>query len=339
MAAPGKRHALIIGNTDYAKAMRLPNASADARAMADLLAANGFVVQIHTNLTRRDFARRLTEFARKISIDDTVLFYFAGHGMQMKGENFLLGLDAELESEFDVDAETISLASIIDTLESRAAVALVFIDACRNNPLANRLNAAVSGTTRGETVRGLAPVLSAGSGTMVAFAASPGQVAFDGGGLNSPFTNALVAHLASPNTEIGTAFKRVIREVREKTAGRQSPQIVSNLAIEIYVGPQLAALPDAAGAGDAHEKALSPHAFLATPSSPLAGVAPGAAPMPLAFTAQQAFEKAERIGTVRGWDRFLMLYHGSSFQDQAVAARQRKLAELMRHPIPRRRGR
>ncbi|WP_043626983.1 caspase family protein, partial [Ensifer sp. ZNC0028] len=119
----------------------------------------------------------LSEFSRKIGPDDTALFYYAGHGMQLHGENFLVGTDAKLESEFDVPAETVALSEIIGAMEKRARISMVFLDACRNNPLAERLTREVEGATRGAATRGLAPIETQSGGTLVAFAAAPGQVA------------------------------------------------------------------------------------------------------------------------------------------------------------------
>ncbi|TIM65389.1 MAG: hypothetical protein E5Y58_24825 [Mesorhizobium sp.] len=281
-ATGGKRVALVIGNSSYLSVTPLSNAANDAREFAKFLAENGFEVDNLVNVGRAEFAKGLSNFSKKLSPEDTALFYFAGHGMQLKGENFLLGLDAELQSEFDVDAETVSLNSIIETMERKASLSLIFIDACRNNPIADRLNIAVEGATRGGTVKGLAPVSSTGSGTMIAFAASPGQVAYDGGGSNSPFTMALIEHLASPSLEVGTAFKRVIRDVRVKTGNDQSPQIVSNLAAEFYFNES-------------------------APSDEAASL----------MLAQIDFEKAERISTARGWQLYLAKYQSGAFADSA----------------------
>jgi len=165
----------------------------------------------------------------------------------------------------------------------------VFVDACRNNPVADRLNVAVEGATRGLTLKGLAPITSTGTGTMIAFAASPGQVAYDGGESNSPFTTGLVEHLGSPSLEVGTAFKRVIRDVRVRTSNAQSPQIVSNLAVEFYFNESTPQDPDGAGA---------------------------------LMLAQIDFEKAERLATARGWQLYLAKHQTGPFSDSARDALQ-----------------
>ncbi|MEK1930667.1 MAG: caspase family protein, partial [Pararhizobium sp.] len=170
-------------------------------------------------------------------------------------------------------------------------IALFFLDACRNNPLANRLNEEIEGATRSIATRGLAPVETESAGTMVAFAAAPGQVASDGSGKNSPFTTALIGHLAGPGLEIGTAFKRVIRDVRKATGGKQSPQILSSLALEFYFNtavPEVEQLPAATPAID-----------------------------PEKVEAEADFEKALRINTPRIWKFFLAKHRSGEKADLA----------------------
>ena len=246
-SADGRRLALVIGSSAYEAAGSLPNAVADAKQFGAFLSSQGFDTDIVTDADRKELADAVSRFARKISADDVALFYFAGHGMQLRGENYLVGTDALLASEFDVAAETLALTDVIGAIEKKSKIALVFLDACRNNPLANRLNQEVEGATRSIATRGLAPVETESAGTMVAFAAAPGQVASDGSGKNSPFTTALIGHLAGPGLEIGTAFKRVIRDVRKATDGKQSPQILSSLALEFYFNSLFAGSGASAG--------------------------------------------------------------------------------------------
>ncbi len=163
--------------------------------------------------------------------------------MQMHGQNYLVGVEAALASEFDVPAETLAVDSLVQAVERRAKISLIFLDACRNNPLADRLNSEIEGATRSLQTRGLAPIEADSAGTMIAFAASPGQVAFDGTSDHSPFTEALIRNLSTPGVEVGTAFKRVIRDVRQNTMGRQSPQILSSLSLEFYFGRRPATPP------------------------------------------------------------------------------------------------
>lgn len=279
----GKRLALIVGMSNYAIAGSLPNATRDAEAFSGFLQSKGFEADLVLNADRKSFAEALSRFARKIGPQDIALFYFAGHGMQLHGENFLIGTDARLESEFDVPAETVALSEIINALEKRARISLVFLDACRNNPLANKLNVDVDGATRGGATRGLAPIETQGAGTLVAFAAAPGQVAADGTDGHSPFTRALIANLSGPGLEVGTAFKRVVRDVRKDTGGKQSPQILSSLSLEFYFGPE-------------------------TPTAASTQTAPSTAVDPAELEAEADFKKALRVGTPRIW-RFFVAKH------------------------------
>ncbi|MBD9648812.1 caspase family protein [Ensifer sp. ENS09] len=176
----GKRLALVIGMSNYVLAGTLPNAVRDAEAFDAFLKGQSFETDLVLNINRRSLAEALARFSRRLGPNDVALFYYAGHGMQLRGENFLVGTDARLESEFDVPAETMPLSEIMNALEQRAKISLIFLDACRNNPLADRLNRGVAGTSRGGATRGLAPIETQGAGTLVAFAAAPGRVAADG---------------------------------------------------------------------------------------------------------------------------------------------------------------
>jgi peptidoglycan hydrolase-like protein with peptidoglycan-binding domain len=290
-AESGRRLALVIGNSTYEAAGSLPNASRDARAFGAFLSTQGFDADIVIDANRNQLAEAVSRFSRRIAANDVALFYYAGHGMQLRGENYLVATNARLANEFDVHAETLALADVVRTIETKAKIALIFLDACRNNPLANRLNEEIEGATRSLATRGLAPIETESAGTMVAFAAAPGQVASDGRGENSPFTEALVSHLASPGLEIGTAFKRVIRDVREATEGKQSPQILSSLSLEFYFGPPLQ---------------QSEQALLAAPVTD-----------PKTIAAEADFQKALRINTPRIWTFFLAKYRSGEKADVA----------------------
>ncbi|HEV7319601.1 MAG TPA: caspase family protein [Ensifer sp.] len=284
--ASGKRLALVIGMTNYVLAGTLPNAARDAEAFDAFLRGQGFETSLVLNADRRGLAGALSSFSRKIGPDDVALFYYAGHGMQLHGENFLIGTDAKLESEFDVPAETVALSEIISALEKRARISMVFLDACRNNPLAEKLTREVEGATRGAATRGLAPIETQSGGTLVAFAAAPGQVAADGTDGHSPFTRALIANLSDAGLEVGTAFKRVVRDVRKETKGKQQPQILSSLSLEFYFGPETAA---------PQIQAVQP--AVAVPAMD-----------PEALAAEADFKKALRVGTARIW-RFFVEKH------------------------------
>ncbi|MBZ7920768.1 caspase family protein [Ensifer adhaerens] len=306
----GKRLALVVGMTNYVAAGTLPNAARDAEAFGIFLKGQGFETDLVLDADRRGLAGALSNFSRKIGPDDVALFYYAGHGMQLHGENFLIGTDAKLESEFDVPAETIALSEIINALEKRARISMVFLDACRNNPLANRLNTEVEGATRGGATRGLAPIETQGAGTLVAFAAAPGQVAADGTDGHSPFTRALIANLSGAGLEVGTAFKRVVRDVRKETQGKQQPQILSSLSLEFYFGSETAA-PQTPGLQAAMPQAVAVQPALAVPAID-----------PEALEAEKDFKKALKIGTARIWHFFVEKHRTGEYADlgrQALA--------------------
>ena len=155
--AEQRRVALVVGNSAYESTSALPNPANDARLFADLLTSQGFEVETLVDVGRAAFAQGLARFEKRIEAGDIALFYYAGHGMQMRGENYLIGVDARLQSEFDVDAEAVSLNSVVGLMERQTSIVLVFIDACRNNPLAERL-ALADGETRSAPPRGLAPI-------------------------------------------------------------------------------------------------------------------------------------------------------------------------------------
>ncbi|MEI2297714.1 caspase family protein [Ensifer sp. MJa1] len=296
----GKRLALVVGMGEYTVAGTLPNATRDAEAFSAFLKGQGFETDLVLNADRKGLAGALSSFSRKIGPDDVALFYYAGHGMQLHGENFLIGTDAKLESEFDVPAETVALSEIINALEKRARISLVFLDACRNNPLAERLTRDVEGATRGAATRGLAPIETQSGGTLVAFAAAPGQVAADGTDGHSPFTRALIANLSGAGLEVGTAFKRVVRDVRKETQGKQQPQILSSLSLEFYFGSET----------------------VPTQPQTVQPALPVPATDPEALEAEKDFKKALKIGTARIWHFFVEKHRTGEYAElgrQALA--------------------
>lgn len=265
--------------------------------------------------------------------------------MQLRGENYLIGLEARLRSEDEFSSETIPLNSILSAMERRAAISLVFVDACRDNPLAERLQLQISGAVRGQVVRGLAPLVSASSGTMVAFSALPGQVAYDGKGLNSPFATALIQHLAEPGAEIGTAFKKVTRAVRNATGGRQSPQLISSLDTEVYISPL--AREEKAVTVEVPAETQKPRLRIGADPVPedaerLAGLPQASDPagmrgLPLARQDKDSFGHAARLATIRGWDRFLQLHPESGLIQSASAERAKVIAGFQRMRPPQQR--
>ena len=230
-----ERVAFIVGNSVYEHAAPLANPGNDAHLIARTLTALNFDVRLHENLSRWKIASELSDFLDETKDAELTIFYFAGHGMQFEGGNYLLGTDAQLRSELDVEAETLNLDHVIRLLRRGSRAALVFVDACRDNPIATAFYQKNFSATRALATRGLAPARSSFDGAMVTFAASPGQVAYDGAGINSPFASALARHLPTPNIEILTLMKRVARDVRKETNDQQTPMVNNDLTREIFL--------------------------------------------------------------------------------------------------------
>ena len=177
-----------------------------------------FKVVTAVNATKRDMEAKLQEFARLAIDADSALFFYAGHAMQYQGRNFLMPTDAELQDEFSVRFQTVGMDAVNAALERVSGVKIVILDACRNNPLADRLQKSMGASRSVATTRGLARVDKT-QGMVVAYATGPDDVASDGEERNSPFTAALLKRLREPGIEIGIMFRRVASDV---DATRQS---------------------------------------------------------------------------------------------------------------------
>jgi len=227
-----KRIALVIGNSNYTKLQSLPNPANDSKLMAKTLRKLDFEVVATSDADFLGMRRAIKEFGRKLraSGKDTVgLFYYAGHGVQVQGTNFLIPLGAEVSAEADLEVEAITASDVLVQMEAAGnSFNMVILDACRNNPY--------KGTLRSNT-RGLAR-LTAASGSLVAFAAAPGQVAADGDGENSPYTAALVEAMQVPGLSVEQMFKRVRISVEAATDNQQTPWEESSLRGDFYFNPQ-----------------------------------------------------------------------------------------------------
>ncbi|MBN8920068.1 MAG: caspase family protein, partial [Rhizobiales bacterium] len=230
-----RRVALVIGNSSYQNAAALRNPRNDSNEMADALKKLGFKVLLGQDLDQQKFARLIDQFGRMLDEADVGLFFYAGHGLQINERNYLVSTNAQLTSEFLIPAETIELDSVVRLMESKTAVNLVFLDACRNNPLAEDLRKNLAALNRSVTLgRGLARVETKGRDTLIAFAAAPGQEAADGNGTNSPFTTALLRRLPQPGVEVSVMLKQVASDVRELTQNNQRPQQLSDMGRLFY---------------------------------------------------------------------------------------------------------
>ncbi|MEI3852078.1 MULTISPECIES: caspase family protein [Ensifer] len=234
-AVAEKRVALVIGNSAYQHVAALPNPGNDAADMAAKLEGLGFEVVTGVDLDLSGVRRVLRDFVGRLDGADLALFYYAGHGLQVNGENYLAPIDAKLASHVDLDFEAVPMNLILSAMERSTRVNVVLLDACRDNPLA--VNLARSMGTRSASVgRGLAKV-GTGIGTLIAFATQPGNVALDGSGRNSPFTSALLRHLGQPGRDITRELIDVRRDVLSATGGKQVPWDNSSLTGEVVLKP------------------------------------------------------------------------------------------------------
>jgi len=227
-----KRVALVVGNAAYQNTAPLPNPVNDADDMAAALKAVGFEVVLERNVDKRSLELVLARFARAAQGADVALFYYAGHGLQYRGTNYLMPVDAHLEDEVSVNYELTRIEDVTFALSSARDVKIVILDSCRNNPLADRLG--LRTTRDGMVSRGLARI-EASRGMIIAYAAQPNQVAADGDGRNSPFTRALIKELEQPGLEIATLFRRVAVNVDRATGGRQLPELAISMSGEFYL--------------------------------------------------------------------------------------------------------
>ncbi|MBZ0217588.1 MAG: caspase family protein, partial [Fimbriimonadaceae bacterium] len=227
-----KRIALVIGNATYQNTPTLSNPVNDGEDLAAALKRVGFTVVLERNLNKRGMENAIARFARMSQDADTTLFFYAGHGMQWRGLNYLVPVDARMEDEFNLNFELTRLDDLLFGLEQARGVKILILDACRNNPLFDRLMRHTNKRDLTPT-RGLAKI-EATSGMVVAYSTQINQVAIDGDGRNSPFVSALVKELEEPGLEIGTLFRRIALEVNRTTDGRQLPELSVSLLGEFY---------------------------------------------------------------------------------------------------------
>lgn len=219
-ATTERRVALVVGNSKYRSVPVLPNPGQDAAAIADTLRAVGFQdVRLVTDATRDSLVEALKSFADAADGADWAVIYYAGHGMEMAGENYLVPVDAKLATDRDVAFEAVALTQVMGATEGAHKLHLVILDACRDNPFANQIKRTVASRSIG---RGLAQV-EPDSGTLVVYAAKHGQVALDGDGAHSPFVTALIKRMQTPRIEIRKLFDLVRDDVMAATDRRQQP--------------------------------------------------------------------------------------------------------------------
>jgi uncharacterized caspase-like protein len=245
-ASAQKRVALVIGNSAYVHTQALGNQKNDASDIAAALAGFGFEIVEGYNLDKAGFDKTVKTFATAMQGADVGVFFYAGHALQVQGQNYLVPVDAQLTAAAALDFEMVRLDLIQRTMESQARTNILFLDACRDNPLARNL-ARSMGTRSASIGHGLASV-EAGVGTLISFSTQPGNVALDGGGRNSPFAGALVRNMRTSTEDLSALLIAVRNDVMKATANKQIPWEHSSLTGRFYFKPvsQEASTPPAA---------------------------------------------------------------------------------------------
>jgi hypothetical protein len=244
-----KRVALVLGNSAYQNVARLPNPVNDGAAMAATLKDAGFdVVDSRQDLMAAETRRALRDFADRASDADIAVVYYAGHGIEVDGTNYLIPVDARLERDTDVYDEAFSLDRVLLAIEPAKRLRLVILDACRDNPFAKTMKRTMASRAIGQ---GLAKVEPASSNTLIAYAAKAGSTAADGDSRNSPFTSALVKHITTPGLDVRKAFGFVRDDVLKNTSNRQEPYVYGSLGgDDVPLVPARAAAPASSAQAD-----------------------------------------------------------------------------------------
>ena len=277
-----KRVALVMGISKYEYVPQLPNPTRDAASIAEVFKQAGFdVVEMKRDLPIADMRRVIRDFANSASDADVAVVYYAGHGIEVNGTNYLIPADARLLSDFDVEDETVSLDRVLKALDSAKKLRLVILDACRENPFQKTMKRSIGTRSIG---RGLAEIEPQSTNTLIAFAAKAGALASDGDGGNSPFASALMKHLASPGLDLRLAFGRVRDDVLRTTGNRQEPFVYGSLG-----GETVALVPQSAAQADPNAEA------------------------------RRDYEFAAQIGTRQAWESFLAARPTGLYADLARA--------------------
>jgi uncharacterized caspase-like protein len=300
-ALADKRVALVIGNSSYRNVAKLSNPANDAAAVAAMFKSAGFdAVESRLNLTVSELRKTLRDFGNRSRDADVAVIYYAGHGIELDGTNYLIPVDATLETDIDVLDETLSLDRVLVAVEPAKQLRLVILDACRDNPFAKNMKRTIASRAIG---RGLAKVEPSSPNTMIAFAAKAGSTASDGDSKNSPFAAALVNHLAKPGLDLRKAFGFVRDDVLKATGNAQEPFVYGSL-----------------GGND----------VTLVPAAPVAPAAPATASTDHDATMQRYYEFALQVGTKPVWDAFIEKYPSGFFTALAKAQRDKLAAEAAR---------
>jgi uncharacterized caspase-like protein len=289
-----KRVALVVGNSAYENVVGLTNPAHDAAAISDMFKRAGFdVVDAKHDLKNAEMRRALREFTDKARDSDIAVIYYAGHGIEVNGVNYLVPVDAMLERDTDAYDEAISLDRILQAIEPAKRLHLVILDACRNNPFLKKMTRTVASRSMD---RGLIGIEPNGQNTLIAYAAKAGFTAMDGDGQNSPFALALLKHLTTPGLDLRRSLGLVRDDVLAATANKQEPYYTGSLG-----GEDMALVP-----------------------------APVTAPAAAKSDVRGDYELAERVGTKEAWDSFIAAYPSGFYADLAKAQRNKLAAETER---------
>lgn len=288
-----KRIALVIGNSAYKNVARLTNPANDANLVGTMFKNAGFdLVDTKLDLGVAEIRKSLREFGAKARDADVAVIYYAGQAIELDGTNYLIPIDASLETDSDVLDEAVALDRVLFTVEPAKQLRLVILDACRDNPFAKSMKRTLASRSIG---RGLAKVEPSSPNTMIAFSAKAGSTAADGDASNSPFAIAMVTHLPKPGLDLRRAFGYVRDDVLKATGNRQEPYVYGSL-----------------GGNDL----------------PLVPAAPAAiAPVDRDALMRRDYEFAERIGTQSAFDAFVEKYP-SGFYTALARAQREKLASV-----------
>jgi uncharacterized caspase-like protein len=287
-----KRVALVIGNSAYQNVPRLTNPVRDAAAIGDMFRVAKFdVVEARRDLGIVEMRRVMRDFSDKSRDADISVVYFAGHGIEVEGINYLIPVDAVLERDRDAFDEAIQLDRVLQAVEPAKRMRLIILDACRDNPFQRTMKRTIASRT---LERGLSTVEPTKPNTLIAFAAKSGSTADDGNGANSPFTTALLKHLPIPGLDLRKAFGLVRDDVMKATHDKQEPFVYGSLG-----GNDVSLVPATATSEAANQPA----------------------------DVRRDYELAERIGTPDAWDTFLKQYPAGLYSDFAKAQLRKLLAE------------
>lgn len=234
--ASADRVALVLGMAEYEAIEPLSNTRNDAEGLAETLTGIGFDVTLGIDLSEAELRRMMDEFAFRSETADLALIYFAGHGIEVQGENFLIPVDARPRSNADVQNQSVSLKELLAVVEKARKMRIVILDSCRNNPLGGEIDTSqtvvATNESTDEATRGVGGLAAANPdrGTLVAFAAKDGQVALDGSLGNSPYARALMDKMAKPGLEISLMFRQVRDAVLRETGNLQEPHTYGSLS-------------------------------------------------------------------------------------------------------------